>query len=238
MNRCPGHIAALALSVLVLLSSCRKDEAEVIPRSELSKIYAEMLLTDQWILNTPNVRTIADTSLVYEPILEKYGYDSDDYRKSVDVYMDDPERFAKILRETGEILTRRLEDLKVKKERQEYLAMLRLKAEKYRPDIDWEQTSSEADTVIVALHDSLSFEMDSSSWVYRLVRVVRNDTVYDGVRMIVAEPDTTAVEDVDTLEAVKTVPVIEKKEKLKPERAGMRQKILMPEYTRIDDGSK
>ena len=221
MNRCPGHIAALALSVLVLLSSCRKDEAEVIPRSELSKIYAEMLLTDQWILNTPNVRTIADTSLVYEPILEKYGYDSDDYRKSVDVYMDDPERFARILRETGEILNRRLEDLKIKKERQVYLEKLRMEAEKYRPDIRWELTSTAADTVTVSIPDSLDFAIDSSSWIYRLSRVARNDTVYEGVRLIVSEPDT----------AVQVAPVIEKKDTLKSVAPGLKRKLVKPEYT-------
>ena len=57
----------------MLSVSCRKDEAEVIPRSKMAEIYAEMLVTDQWITTTPGIRMIADTSLVYEPILEKYG---------------------------------------------------------------------------------------------------------------------------------------------------------------------
>ena len=224
MNRCSGHIAALALSVLVFLSSCRKDETEVIPRSDLSKIYAEMLLTDQWIVNTPNVRTIADTSLVYEPILEKYGYDSDDYRKSVDVYMDDPERFARILRETGEILNRRLDELKIKKERLEHLEMLRKKAEKYRPDIRWELISSESDTVTVSIPDSLDFAIDSSSWIYRFSRIVRNDTLYKGVMLVMSEPDTAQV-----------APVIEKKDTLIPEVPGLKRKLVMPEYTMKKD---
>mgnify|MGYP003445798638 FL=1 len=63
------YIVILTASVLVL-SSCGKDEAEVIPRAKLAKIYAEMLVTDQWVTSTPGVRMIADTSLVYEPILE------------------------------------------------------------------------------------------------------------------------------------------------------------------------
>ena len=93
-----AYIVAMALSALIFLASCGTDEAEVIPRDDMSRIYAEMLLTDQWIINTPNIRLIADTSLVYAPIFEKYGYDTDDYRKSVDHYMDDPERFARIFR--------------------------------------------------------------------------------------------------------------------------------------------
>ena len=189
-----GHIAVLAASVIVLLPSCRKDDAEVIPRSELSRIYAEMLLTDQWILNTPNVRTIADTSLVYEPILEKYGYDADDYRKSVDVYMDDPERFAKIFRETSELLSARLDELHVEKERLKLLEQLRKEAEKFRPDTKWEMTKES--------YDSLVVEMDSSTWTYRFVRIARKDTVT--VENLSEEViDTTAltpvIEKIDTL---------------------------------------
>ena len=102
MKKCHRHIVLLMVVILSVFSSCRKDEAEVIPRAKLSKIYAEMLVTDQWITTTPGIRMIADTSLVYEPILQKYGYDSDDYRKSVDHYMNDPERFSRILRTSAE----------------------------------------------------------------------------------------------------------------------------------------
>ena len=58
------HIVALAFAALLLLSSCNREEEKVIPRSKLSKIYAEMLLTDQWIGETPELRQIADTSLI------------------------------------------------------------------------------------------------------------------------------------------------------------------------------
>ena len=104
------HILPL-LAALVLVS-CGKDEAKVIPRKKMAEIYAEMLMTDQWISNTPGMRMIADTSLVYEPILEKYGYDNLDYIRSVDHYMNDPERFSRILRTSGELLDRRLKELK------------------------------------------------------------------------------------------------------------------------------
>ena len=58
------HIFA-AVAALTLLASCSRDESEVIPRGKLSEIYAEMLMTDQWITSTPGFRHIADTSLVY-----------------------------------------------------------------------------------------------------------------------------------------------------------------------------
>ena len=91
------HIVAL-LAVVVMAASCSKDRADVIPRSKMAAIYAEMLMTDQWINARTDVRRIADTSLVYEPILQKYGYSHKDYLKTVDKYMDDPERFSRILR--------------------------------------------------------------------------------------------------------------------------------------------
>ena len=208
-----GHIAVLAASVIVLLPSCRKDDAEVIPRSELSRIYAEMLLTDQWILNTPNVRNIADTSLVYEPILEKYGYDPDDYRKSIDVYMDDPERFAKIFRETSELLSARLDELHAEKERLKRLEELKKEAEKFRPDTKWEMAEES--------YDSLTVEMDSSTWIYRFVRIARKDTA------VVEIPDTTAA-----------VPEIEKIDTLVPGAKLKKLKLLESDIRKISDVSK
>lgn len=238
MKRCPGHIVALVIAVLALLPSCRKDEGEVIPRSDLSRIYAEMLLTDQWIIHTPNMRNIADTSLVYEPILERYGYDSDDYRKSVDVYMDDPERFARIFRDAGEILTARLEALQVERERLAHLEMLRKNAEKYRPDIEWKLTAShKEDTLYVALPDSLVIERDSSSIVYRIAYVTRRDTVYNGVRMVTQGPDTLKAETPDTSETHEIVPRLGKIDTL-PGVAGRKLRQALPEYTRMNDGDK
>jgi hypothetical protein len=198
MKRSFRYVVAVSAVLVLFLSSCGRGRVRVIPRDELAEIYAEMMMTDQWILNTPNVRLIADTSLVYDPILEKYGYDSDDYRKSIDVYMDDPERFAKILKVTGEILEGRLKDLELKKEEMERLEMLRKEAEKFRPDLDFDEMFPYfKDEPYVHYHDSLAFEMDSITRIYRISPVELADTVYDGVRMVIrsVEPDTLAVVD-------------------------------------------
>ena len=114
MKRRLCHIFLLFAALIVLAPSCRRDRVRVIPRAKLAKIYAEMFMTDQWIQATPKLRTIADTSLVYEPILEAYGYTSEDYQYSVDHYMNDPERFSRILRTTGEILDDRIKELQLK----------------------------------------------------------------------------------------------------------------------------
>ena len=108
----------LPLIAVVVFASCSsKDEAEVIPRAKLADIYMEMFMTDQWISDTPGMRLIADTSLVYEPILAKYGYDKLDYIHSVDFYMNDPERFARILRSSMDKIDKRIANLhKIQKE--------------------------------------------------------------------------------------------------------------------------
>ena len=193
-----GYIFA-ALTAVFLLASCGEKD-KVIPRSRLAEIYAEMLMTDQWIISNPGSRHAADTSLVYEPILEKYGYTSADYRKSVDVYMDDPERFSRILRTTSELLDKRLvklQEIKEEMDRQEALKKLR-ESMKIEVEIDMGEFFPYLDEEpYVHYYDSLSVEPDSALMVYRMKNIVRSDTLYEGVRMIVR--DTLAVTDTVTV---------------------------------------
>ena len=178
------HIAALAVLACGILASCDKDDTKVIPRKKMARIYADMLMTDQWVTSTPGIRMIADTSLVYEPILEKYGYDSDDYRKSIDVYMDDPERFARILRTTGEILQDRIDEL----EKQQKILDLMAKVPKLNYNISWNEFFPYMfDEPYVHNYDSIAFEPDSVLWIYRLKAIERSDTIYDRIRMIILD---------------------------------------------------
>lgn len=183
MGKCRRHIALLLAAVLFVSVSCRRDEAEVIPRAKLSKIYAEMLVTDQWITMTPGVRMIADTSLVYEPILEKYGYDSDDYRKSVDHYMNDPERFSRILRTSSELIDKRISELKREQKRIDALARLPKIKSDFRPG---DYVPYWTDEPYVRFYDSLDVVIDTAL-MYRLVSLERADTVYDRLRMIIVD---------------------------------------------------
>lgn len=183
------HISVI-LALSFFLISCSKDEGEVIPRSKLAEIYAEMFMTDQWISGTPGVRHIADTSLVYEPILEKYGYTSADYRKSVDRYMDDPERFSRILRTTGELLDKRLTSLKKRKEELDHIKALEklLHQLKYEADFKAEEFFPYLfDEPYVHYYDSLDVKPDSVLMVYRFNNIDRADTLFDGVRIIVRD---------------------------------------------------
>jgi len=191
----------LMTAVFLLAVSCGRKEDKVIPRSKLAEIYAEMMLVDQWIMNNPGNRHIADTSLVYEPVLERYGYTSADYRKSVDVYMNDPERFSRILRTTAEILGEKLnalEDQKKKIEHQEALRKLR-EALKIKVEIDMGEYFPYLDEEpYVHYYDSLAVEPDSL-WIYRMRNIDRADTIYRDLRMVILDSlqvrDTVTVKD-------------------------------------------
>lgn len=198
------RMAVLAVLICGIITSCAKDDTKVIPRKKMARIYAEMLVTDQWITSTPGIRMVADTSLVYEPILEKYGYDSDDYRKSIDVYMDDPERFARILRTAGEILQERIDEL----EKQQKILDMKALLPVLEYDIDWNEFFPYIyEEPYVHNYDSITFEPDSVLWIYRLKSIERSDTIYDRLRMII--PDTLSIQDTiavtDSLEAAESI---------------------------------
>lgn len=220
------------------LTSCKKDEVEVIPRSKLAQIYAEMLVTDQWITNTQGVRLIADTSMVYEPILEKYGYDIEDYLHSVDAYMDDPERFARIFRTSGEIIEKRLKELR----RQQYILdqiaslpniRVDFRPEKFAPYLFGES--------YVHYYDSLAVVVDTADLSYKLMDIARSDTTYDGIRMVIRDTipaDSLAVADslalADSLAKTDSLSKIEKKLKSMESRILVskdEKAIVRPEYT-------
>lgn len=177
----------------VFVSSCSKEEARVIPRSKLTKIYAEMLVADQWIQTSSDKRMAADTMLVYEPILEKYGYTSADYRYTLNEYLNDPERFSRILRSVVDICDARISELE---EQQKLLDQLKDK-EKNRIPADFSLESRfpylHGDARI-QYYDSLAVEIDSLTAEYRYCNINRSDTLYEGPAMVI-QKDSLSVSD-------------------------------------------
>lgn len=225
----------LPLMAAVVFASCSsKDEAEVIPRAKLADIYVEMFMTDQWISDTPGMRLIADTSLVYEPILEKYGYDKLDYIHSVDFYMNDPERFARILRSSMDKLDKRIAHLLKVKRQQELADEAAKTLERFKMDYTFEEYFPYmADEPYVHYYDSLAFEADSLM-VYRLVAIETADTLYDRLEMIV-RADSLSV--CDTLPLVDTV-VTPRPQELKKKLEEMRNASPARKIVNLSNNNK
>ena len=100
----------VALSLALALVSCGR-KAKIIPRKDMSKICADMIMADAWLESqSPELKSAADSSSFYEPIFNKYGYSIDDYLHSVDHYLNDPLRFSKIVLKAKNIIIDRKEE--------------------------------------------------------------------------------------------------------------------------------
>lgn len=117
-------IYLLGLLSLFSLYSC-SGKGRIIPEARMTEIYADMFLEDQWLATYRKYRPMADTTLFYDPIFEKYGYDFKDFSRSVDYYVDHPEKYIKLLRKTETLLTKRREPFAAEMEREkEYRQVL------------------------------------------------------------------------------------------------------------------
>lgn len=198
-----AHIIALC-AVLSFLAGCSCGGPKVIPRGKMAEIYADMLVADQWVLDNPGTRSKADTSLVYEPIFNSYGYTTEDYRASVGYYMKDPERYSRILRNTTEILEGKIATLQELKRIEDRLkAMVPYEIDPFRL---YFTRSVEG---LWEFGDSVSVEVDSLVPVLEMHLHETSDTLFDGPRIIL-KADSLAVD--DTMEVVETLDVKEPKD--------------------------
>ena len=90
-----AHIVIM-LTLPAILVGCGRN-GRVIPKKKLMGIYTEMFLADQWIRDHADVRAATDTSLFFDPIFRRYGYNFKDYDRSVHYYLDRPEKYGKML---------------------------------------------------------------------------------------------------------------------------------------------
>ena len=169
------HIG-LTLASLSLLACIR---AKVIPADKFAEVYADMFLADQKVRSDAELTRIADTTLFYEPVLAKYGYDREDYLKSVGHYMEDPERFAKVFEASRNILDARVIELRAVLRREE-------KADSIRKAIE-AMTFRRAPVYFGIRNDSLRIDTvnvnrDSSGLF--VVDAVLPDTIFTGPSFI------------------------------------------------------
>ena len=117
MKRAVLYIICAAL-LSGMSASCSK-KVDVIPRATMSKIYAELFVADSWLnMGDPEDKYAADTTAFYEPIFEKFGFTTEDYLASVEYYLNDPERFARIVKKTRTMLKSDIKDLEAQLQRE------------------------------------------------------------------------------------------------------------------------
>lgn len=97
MRRGVRHMVLLMASVLCLVS-CHRPRG-VVSRNDMTDILSDMIIADYWIsIQSPEVRRQSDTTMFYKPIFDKYGCTLDEFLASVDYYLNEPERFAKMVK--------------------------------------------------------------------------------------------------------------------------------------------
>lgn len=87
------HITAAA--VIFLLSSCSNGKT-IIPQKTMAGIIGDMYLADQYIEEHPEFRAQMDTLLLYEAVVMRHGYTFNDYRNSVEHYLQKGDALKKI----------------------------------------------------------------------------------------------------------------------------------------------
>lgn len=174
------HIVAVLAVVAV---SCRGPR--MIPKDDLTDIYYDMFLLDQQVREDPELRSQADTTLVYEAIFNKYGYDTDDYLFSLETYLKDPERFARVMEDVGRRFQDQADELEKEIERLDRIAAL-LKAGK--APIDSLLSIFGRDSVYVGLPRVVRDSSRYGAW-YRLTDY-RKDTLMVPADSLKAKADT------------------------------------------------
>ena len=91
-----SHIFHITAAVIIfLLSSCSNGKT-IIPQKTMAGIIGDMYLADQYIEEHPEFRAQMDTLLLYEAVVMRHGYTFNDYRNSVEHYLQKGDALKKI----------------------------------------------------------------------------------------------------------------------------------------------
>ena len=117
----------VAVAVVALCAVACARGPRIIPKSKMEKIYTEVLLADQWLAVNSQYTSVVDTTLFYETIFRKYGFDTDDFRASLEYYMRDPLKFSRMMKNVAVKMETEAERLQTTYE--EYINAAREEAE-------------------------------------------------------------------------------------------------------------
>ena len=176
--------------VLVLVAAMACQRTRIIPRDTLEDIYMDMFLADQVVREENIPHAQMDTTLLYEAVFRKYGYDTDDYLNSVRHYLKDPERFAKVFESVAKRLEGEIDALDKIVKHQAWVAN-QLGAK--RPQLDSIMAPFSKESVYVGLARVARDTSRYPAW-FRLM-AVHEDTLMVPVDSVKARKDTLAVEE-------------------------------------------
>ena len=135
-------VLLLAAGAIVFLGSCSHQAEDAIPRSDMEAIFHDMALAEGYLELNSHLQRQLDTLALYQPIIEKYGYDCEEFRTSIRYYVGDIEEFKDILAS----VKKRLED-----EEQELTTPVKLEREEAKADTtDAETISPDGETQQIA----------------------------------------------------------------------------------------
>ena len=150
----------------------------------------DMFLADQVVREENIPHAQMDTTLLYEAVFRKYGYDTDDYLNSVRHYLKDPERFAKVFESVAKRLEGEIDALDKIVQHQAWVAN-QLGAK--RPQLDSILAPFSKESVYVGLARVARDTSRYPAW-FRLM-AVHEDTLMVPVDSVKARKDTLAVEE-------------------------------------------
>jgi len=95
------HTILVLTACLAVAGSCQRV---IIPKEQFAAIMVEMFLVDQQIQNEYSLTQMADTTLLYAAVLHQYGYTMDDFLRSLNRHIRNPEKFKKVLQQQRTLL--------------------------------------------------------------------------------------------------------------------------------------
>jgi len=101
----------IPLLVIITASCSNKD---IIPRDQLPQILAEMYIADRSVMNDPQKMARVDSVLVYEPVLQKYGYNTKTLINTFNYYLPTPQKLKSSFTAARKILEERMGDIRIR----------------------------------------------------------------------------------------------------------------------------
>lgn len=186
MPRTGTTVALLLLSFVLAVTSCSKG-GRVLSEHKMELLYADMFLADQWLRDHPQYRSVADTTLFFDPIFEKHNITFEDYDASLKYYVSNPELLAEITQKASARLQKMADSMNKEVERLAEIDRTN-KANRVKHEfVDFESLEPRSD--FYYLPDSSAVNSDSLS--------VRLDSLSAG-------PDSLSV----SLDSVKVAPTL------------------------------